>query len=112
VPLTVEEMSMPKTTGRNSTYIYSRLSGDALASLILSHYDFSFLVKCEFFVLGLHDNYLVEAGAEKYFLRVYRTDWRSKEEILFEVELLTFLHERSLPVAFPLMNRASEYTRL
>jgi Ser/Thr protein kinase RdoA (MazF antagonist) len=94
-----------------SIYTYSRFSGDALVELVLSKYEIASPLRCDFFVLGLHDNYIVEAGSDNYILRIYRNDWRSKEEIFFELELLTFLHNCNIPVAYPLFNRDKKFAQ-
>ncbi|MDH5446681.1 MAG: phosphotransferase, partial [Gammaproteobacteria bacterium] len=54
---------------------------------------------CKFYVLGLHDNYLIESGGQKYILRIYRNNWRTEEEILFELEWLVFLNSKTNLVA-------------
>jgi len=54
---------------------------------------------CKFYVLGLHDNYLIESNDQKYILRIYRNNWRSEEEVLFELELLAFLNSKTDLVA-------------
>lgn len=53
-------------------------------------------------MLGLHDNFLIENEHARYILRVYRNDWRTPEEIYFELELLTFLRTKQAAVAWPL----------
>ncbi len=92
----------------NNRYIYSQLSADTVKELIECHYGLADLTSCRFYVLGLHDNYLIETGDEKYILRIYRKDWRSHEEALFELELLAFLGDRSGGVAFPVPTTKSQ----
>lgn len=81
------------------TYSYSRLSSPSVGRLVDLHYDLPETADCKFHALGLHDNYLVECANRKYILRVYRNDWRKQEEINFELELLTYLGERTALVA-------------
>jgi len=52
-------------------------------------------------VQGLHDNYLVECNKVKYIYRVYRNSWRTEEEILFELDVLSHLDKTSSNVACP-----------
>ena len=87
-------------------YIYSQLSSDSAAHLVALHYDLPKLIGCNFYVLGLHDNYLIEDEHKKYILRIYRNDWRSEQEIQFELELLAFLGTKNVPVATPLHTNA------
>ena len=86
-------------------YTYSQLSSESAGHLVNIHYDLSETHCCRFYVLGLHDNYLIESGSNKYILRIYRNDWRSQEEIFFELELLAFLNKRSMPVASPILTK-------
>lgn len=91
-----------------NSYFYTQLSADSVKELIESHYDLPELTRCRLYVLGLHDNYLIETGDRKYILRIYRKDWRSQEEALFELELLAFLGDRAGGVAFPVPTSNSE----
>jgi Ser/Thr protein kinase RdoA (MazF antagonist) len=56
-------------------------------------------------LLGLSDVYLIETQAQPYILRVSHHHWRSKAEINFELELLDFLKQRQIPVAYPLKTK-------
>lgn len=83
------------------TYIYSQLSAASVSHFVTLHYDLPEPLRCKFYVLGLHDNYLIESGDKKFILRVYRNNWRSRENVFFELELLSFLRERNGQVAGP-----------
>ena len=65
----------------------------------MAHYAFNNAIDCKFYVLGLHDNYVVESGGNKFILRIYRNNWRSAEEVAFELELLAFLNARTKQVS-------------
>jgi len=84
------------------------LTADAIRDQVLPHYALPPPLRCRFLMRGMHDNYLVEDAAGKYVLRVYRGRWRSRDEILFELELLDHLHRRGSPVAYPLFTTASQ----
>ncbi|MEB3830022.1 phosphotransferase [Phormidium sp. CCY1219] len=60
------------------------------------------MTRCQFWHRGLSDVYLVETERHPYILRVSHHHWRSKSQINFELELLDFLHQRQLSVAYPL----------
>lgn len=91
-----------------STYTYSRLSSTSVGNLMAIHYGLSNINSCKFYVLGLHDNYLIETDELNYILRIYRNDWRSVEEVRFELELLTFLAAKNVSVAAPLCTKSAE----
>jgi Ser/Thr protein kinase RdoA (MazF antagonist) len=54
---------------------------------------------------GLNDTFLVKTGSEKYILRMYRVDWRSLEDIHFELELLQHLHRQGIAVSVPIAQK-------
>ncbi|WP_055075355.1 homoserine kinase [Pseudanabaena sp. 'Roaring Creek'] len=81
---------------------YSTLAPQALVDRVLSRYAVGEITNCVFWMRGLSDIYLVEAGDHRYVLRVSHAHWRSRSEIEFELELLAFLHKNHIPVAYPL----------
>jgi len=89
-------------------YTYSKLSAKSVSQLVGSNYTLRGLIQSKFYVLGLHDNYLVESESGKYILRIYRNDWRSQEEALFELKLLSYLQDQNAPVAGPVRTKSSE----
>lgn len=90
------------------TYTYSQLSASSAGEFVEAHYDLAKPLHSKFYVLGLHDNYVIEGARGRYILRIYRNDWRSPEEVYFELELLAYLHERHAPVAWPLRTTGGE----
>lgn len=90
------------------SYSYARLSAPSAGELVAAHYDMPGPLQVRFYVLGLHDNYLIEGAAGAYILRIYRNRWRSPTEIHFELALLDHLRERGAPVAWPIATRAGE----
>ena len=59
-------------------------------------------ISCRLYKRGLNDTYLVEGKFKQYILRIYRREWRNKQEIDFELELLDFLQKNHQPVASPI----------
>ena len=88
---------------------YSRLSDFAIEESVLAHYECLHAPQCQYFMTGLHDNYRVQDGQRDYIVRLYRNDWRSEPDILFELELLIHLRQYGAEVAQPLMTRTGEY---
>lgn len=89
-------------------YTYSQLSSDSVAHLANRYYTLPGFQSCKYYVLGLHDNYLIQTRDHKYILRIYRNNWRSEGEIFFELELLDFLGSHNAPVAAPIATIAGE----
>jgi len=93
------------TTDHFFPITYSTLAPQALVDRILSRYAVGEVTSCVFWMRGLSDIYLVETHDNRYVLRVSHAHWRSKAEIEFELELLTFLHKNYIPVAHPLTTK-------
>lgn len=81
---------------------YSTLSCGALTQQLLSQYEIGVVLSCEFWRRGLSDVYLVGTQTGQYVLRVSHAHWRSECEVAFELELLEFLNQTDIPVAYPL----------
>lgn len=81
---------------------YSTLDSSALINRVLTQYEIETVENCQFWNRGLSDVYLVETLGEPYILRVSHHHWRSESDIQFELELLDFLRQRHLPIAYPL----------
>ncbi|MGF1542739.1 MAG: phosphotransferase [Pleurocapsa sp.] len=82
--------------------IYSTLSPKALIEGVLTQYQLGDISQCLFWNRGLSDIYLVETENQSYILKISHHHWRSKTEIKFELEFLDFLHQRGIPVAYPI----------
>jgi Ser/Thr protein kinase RdoA (MazF antagonist) len=85
--------------------VYSILAPQALVSLILPHYHLGKASSCQFWHRGLSDIYLLNIQERPYILRVSHHHWRSRSEIAFELELLDFLAQNDIPVAYPLKTK-------
>lgn len=90
--------------------IHSIPSGEALIATLLPSYPITKPRSCHLYKRGLNDTYLVETEQERYILRVYRRKWKTKEEIDFELEVLTFLHSQNQPVAYPIEREDGNFT--
>ncbi|MGK7933780.1 MAG: phosphotransferase [Microcystaceae cyanobacterium] len=89
-------------SGEMFPVIYSILSPHALVSVLQTHYPIGAVKQCQFWHRGLSDTYLVNIDDQAYILRVSHHHWRSQNDIGFELELLDFLHQYNLPVAYPI----------
>jgi Ser/Thr protein kinase RdoA (MazF antagonist) len=82
----------------------SNLRADALVRQVLVHYRISEVTRCRFHARGLNDTYKVEtSGNKSYFLRIYRTDWRTREEIEAELAVLQHLARCNVNVSVPII---------
>lgn len=87
---------------------YSTLSPQAVVSRVLSCYDIPEINACQFWHRGLSDVYLIETAKQPYILKVSHCHWRCKSEIQFELDLLSYLHQRQLPIAYPLPTKSGQ----
>ena len=85
--------------------VYSTLAPQALITQVLCQYDLGGVTNCQLWNRGLGDVYLVEINKQPYILKVSHHHWRSLSDIQFELELLEFLHQKYIPVAYPLRTR-------
>lgn len=87
---------------------YSTVALEAVTAAVAQHYDIGVVKNCRFWYHGLSDIYLIETSINRYIFRISHHHWRSRSEILFELEFLTFLRYHQLPVASPLHTKTGE----
>ena len=85
--------------------VYSVLASSALIAKVLPCYGLEDVQACRFWHRGLSDIYLVETPTQRYILRVSHSHWRTKSDIDFELDLLEFLRQHGIPVAYPIRTR-------
>jgi Ser/Thr protein kinase RdoA (MazF antagonist) len=88
--------------------IYSTISADALVKIVEADYCLDSPLQCKFWHRGFNDSYLVTADKTKYILRVYSSGkyWiRSQSDFRFELDLLSHLYQRNVPVSYPIIRR-------
>ena len=78
---------------------HSIISTKALLAEILPLYNLGNQLTCILLTRGVNDTYLIQTSAKKYILRVYRTGWRTLSDILYEIDVLTHLDKKSIPVS-------------
>lgn len=93
---------------RTLAVTHSIISAAALPAELIRVYDIGRPVECRFLHLGLNDSYLVGTGKQRYVLRVYRLGWRSRADILYELDLLNHLARKGVPVSVPIATRGGD----
>jgi Ser/Thr protein kinase RdoA (MazF antagonist) len=84
---------------------HSILSTEALITDLLPDYAIATPTDCRFLQPGLNDTFLVNTQGDRYILRVYRQDWRSLDEILYELEVLRHLERSGVAVSVPIARK-------
>ena len=87
----------------------STLSAKELGALIKDKYPLHGNFDCKLFRTGMNHTYFLLVNETKYVLRVYSHNWRSKSEIIEELELLILLNKNDLGVSFPIPDSNGEY---
>jgi Ser/Thr protein kinase RdoA (MazF antagonist) len=91
--------------------IHSLLSAEALGRFVQAEYDIGLVSSCVLLQHNLNDTYLIEATVGRYVLRVSQArrasglSSRTREDILFELDVLAYLFERGVAVATPLWRK-------
>ncbi len=80
---------------------YSVPAAAALAPIVSREYELG-SIECRFLHHGFNDTYEVKTGCSRYVLRLYRHGWRTEKNIIGELQLLSHLAEKELPVAAPI----------
>jgi Ser/Thr protein kinase RdoA (MazF antagonist) len=78
--------------------IHSVLDNEAVAQACAEQYGFDELPYCEFFHRGMNDVYLLRTPSNQYAVRAWRANWRSLNDVDYELEFLEFLKDKGLPV--------------
>lgn len=85
--------------------IASVLSEKNLGEFVKDKYDLSEGFQCTLFRTGVNHTYFISDKKNKYVIRVYCHDWRTKTEIQEELWLLQLLKENSVSVSFPIPDK-------
>jgi Ser/Thr protein kinase RdoA (MazF antagonist) len=87
----------------NFPVTYSIVSAKTLISDVLPDFGVGEIAACQFFTGGFNDTYRVKTmPGLTYYLRVYRTAWRSLPDILYELDVLNHLHRKGFSAIQPL----------
>ena len=90
--------------------VRSVVAAEELARLVEDAYDLEGPVRCRLRSAGDNDTYVLQAGQDRYILRVYFDRYWIKDpsHYRFELDWLVFLRERGLPVSYPIGRRDGE----
>lgn len=88
--------------------INSIINKDKLKDIIANSYDISEPFDCRFIRRSFNDHYLIQTKNGKYILRVYLNNKyyiNHINDFNFELELLSFLASKNIPVSYPIRNK-------
>ncbi|MBI3943610.1 MAG: phosphotransferase [Chloroflexi bacterium] len=72
---------------------------------IIDKFDLRDISNISLFRAYTNDVYIIQTSSNKYVLKVYGETWRSASEILWEIDLLSHLADKGIPVAKAIMGR-------
>ena len=84
---------------------HSLPTGAAIAIVAAEAYNLGSAVRAWAISRALTDNYAVEASGHRYVLRLYPIQWRTRADVLFELDFIRHAAARGVPVAAPLPRR-------
>ena len=82
----------------------STIDAKYLGKIIQNKYGLSVNTECKLFRTGINHSYMITDGSLQYVFRIYSYNWRTKEEILEELNLLISLKGK-LSISFPIADR-------
>lgn len=85
--------------------LHSTLSASDLLKEVEREYGIGAPTHCRLLHARLNDTYEVRTTDDRYFLRVYRSRWRTLPEITYELELLLHLRKKGVAVSTPIPRR-------
>lgn len=88
---------------------YSLVSSRAIENELVPLYDLPHASSVFFFHQGINDTYLITTGEAKFILRIYRTTWKTIDEVSAELNLILLLKEHGLPVSYPLHDKSGKF---
>ena len=84
----------PAATQRLQPIIYSTLSMEGIKELVNRHYDLDEPLDCTFVSRSVSDTYRLSTPERRYALKVHRTNWRTREDIEWEIATLRHMDTR------------------
>ena len=88
--------------------IASIVSEKDLGKFIIEKYNLNDSFECKLYRTGLNHTYFISNATEKYVVRLYCHNWRSKNEIIEELDLLKVLKDDNLPISYPISDKNEE----
>jgi len=85
----------------NFSVISSILSSSDIAAFVQDKYSLTTSTTCNLLKTGINHTYRIDSENESFIFRIYSYNWRTKEEITEELNLLQLLKKNDIPVSYP-----------
>ncbi|TMN22983.1 hypothetical protein FFL34_13515 [Lentibacillus cibarius] len=88
---------------------HALIDTETIKQLVTGH-SFEGSVTCDFLARGLNDTYrITDEKQNNYIFRLYRSGWRDKQAILFELDALNQLYEQGFRASYPIKKHDDDY---
>lgn len=101
---------MPSEPYPDIRVVHSIVDQDHLTELLGNFYDEGQDTYCELIHRGMNDIYKVSNGRSLWACRVWRTKWRSFDDVAYELAFLDHLHDKGISVANPIRARNGSFS--
>jgi len=88
---------------------YSLIAPDALLDIIAENYPLTELISCRLHRVSWNSTYVLLTHEDRFVVRVYGANWRSRSEIRYEVDLLLHLAACGCRVASPVARNDNDF---
>lgn len=89
--------------------ISSILSPIDIAIFVRQKYSLEVNTNCSILKTGINHTYKIESGSKNYIFRIYSYNWRTKEEINEELNLLNLLKQHGISVSYPIADQSGNF---
>ncbi len=93
----------------NFSVISSTLSPTDIATFVSEKYSLTANTTCSLLKTGINHTYRIDSDKETFIFRIYSYNWRTKEEITEELNLLQLLKQKDISVSFPIEDNTKKF---
>lgn len=87
----------------------SILSPTDIAIFVNENYRLKTAATCRLLKAGINHTYRIDCESESFIFRVYSYNWRTKEEIVEELNLLQLLKQNEISVSYPIGDHSNNF---
>ena len=91
--------------------VSSILSPIDIATFVREKYSLTPNTTCKLLKTGINHTYRIDDDARAYIFRVYSYNWRTKDEIMEELNLLIFLQQCNISVSYPIADITENFVQ-
>ncbi|PIQ20957.1 MAG: aminoglycoside phosphotransferase [Cytophagales bacterium CG18_big_fil_WC_8_21_14_2_50_42_9] len=89
--------------------ISSILSSLDIAKFVRDKYSLTASTTCKLLKTGINHTYRIDSKNESFIFRIYSYNWRTKEEITEELNLLQLLKKNNISVSYPIADTSENF---